>query len=148
MRVRVVAAMTATCTNPKCGRYIDAAALIGGFTTHPGCDLTDAQLAANAIARRDERRAAAANANPQHTKAALRIIREYAEQHQRISANDVRMAMDEAGVVTKVRGGAWNAAISQGLIEPEVFIKSTGRTAHAKAVVGYLSLVYMGEKTA
>src|SRR5438132_784106 len=136
----------AVCSSPKCGRYVDAAALAGGFTTHPGCDLTAEQLTANAIARRDERRAAASKANPEHTKAALRIIRDYAETHQRISANDVRMAMDEAGVLTKVRGGAWNAAISQGLIEPEVFIKSTGRTAHAKAVTGYLSKCFVAER--
>lgn len=75
-------------------------------------------------------------------KSALGAIRAAAKKHQRFSANDVRVAFQEAGVKPTTRGPAFAQAVRRGWIEEDGTVKSLDPATKRHRVTTYRSLIH------
>lgn len=73
---------------------------------------------------------------------ALGVIRRHALRNGRFSANDVRAALDDAGVKPTSRGPAFAAAERRGWIENDGYVRSTDQATKGHPVAVYRSLIY------
>lgn len=130
------------CTAQGCGEIVDPAALAGGFTTHPACDLPPAESAARGEERSTyQLLAGVAAADPAGLDAALLIIHSAAQDRGEFTANDIRAMMNARGVAPQVRGPAFATAERKRWIRKIGLAPSTGATAHGKPVHLYRSLL-------
>jgi hypothetical protein len=79
---------------------------------------------------------------------ALGIIRQHALLNGSVTANDVRAAMDQAGVPGPSRGPAFAAAERRGWIERDGYAPSTGAATKHHPIAVYRSCIYVGERVA
>lgn len=110
---------------------------------HPQCADPDGVYGATlGAALRDVGIKQARDANPGGHAAAVRIIHDTAQRLEKLSANDVRQAMDTAGIPRTVAGGAWRSAVADGYIRAIGMKSSDDPATHAHKIGEYRSLVY------
>jgi hypothetical protein len=77
---------------------------------------------------------------------ALGIIRHHALLNGTVTANDVRAAMDQAGVPGPSRGPAFAAAERRGWIERDGYAPSTGAATKHHPIAVYRSCIYVAQE--
>lgn len=131
-------------SGPACAKHTPAATA-GRPEVKPDPSLSVVALRDQMLmAARDSREAAIGYAvayDPDRSLLALRIVRQWAESHPFVSANDVRARMDVASIPGQLRGPAFARAIKAGFIEPVSLETSTDPGTHAKPVTTYRSLI-------
>lgn len=88
--------------------------------------------------------ARAVRADARGARVGLAIIRKAAHCHRLLSADVVREDMDAAGIRPQQRGGLWQAAVRDQIVEPHSSVPSGGESAHGKEIRTYRSLVFTG----